>query len=134
MSDQEVLATAIKAAIQAELPAGVTVYDVDEVPGATGSSDSGPTPARYVTIELSRRWHPERRGDADMIHGGALTTHYRAPNVTLARALRKAVTAGLENRAYDLPDGDTVGPFSHQFDNGFLQAAEGWSAFDLWNF
>ena len=133
MSNQEPQAVAIKAAIQAGLPAGVTVYDVDEVPGATGGA-SGTTPARYVTIELSRRWHPERRGDADMIHGGALTTHYRAANVTLCRNLREAVTAALEDRAYDLTGGDTVGPFSHQFDNGFIYAAEGWSTFDLWKF
>ena len=133
MSTQEALATAIKAAIQAELPAGVTVYDVDEVPNTNGGP-SGTLPARYVTIEVSRRWHPERRGDADMIHGGALTTHYRAANVTLCRALREAVTAALEDRAYDLPGGDTVGPFSHQFDNGFIYAAEGWSTFDLWKF
>lgn len=133
MSDQEAQATAIKAAIQAELPTGVTVYDVDEVPGSTGGPP-GTLPARYVTIEPSRRWHPERRGDADMIRGGALTTHYRAANVTLCRNLREAVTAALEGRAYGIPGGDTVGPFSHQFDNGFIYAAEGWSTFDLWKF
>ena len=135
MSAQEVLATAIKAAIQAQLPTGVTVYDVDEVPGTTGgpTSSTGNPPLRYVTIQLSRRWHPERRGDADMIHGGALTTHYYAPNVTVCRDLRAAVTAALEDRAYALPSGDTVGPFSHQFD-GEPDFAESWSAFDLWKF
>jgi hypothetical protein len=134
VSDQEPLAVAIKAAIQAELPAGVNVYDVDEVPGATGSSNSDPTPARYVTIELGRRYNANEPSNADTVELGALTTHYRAANVTLCRNLRKAVTAALENRAYDLPGGDTVGPFSHQFDNGFIYAADGWSAFDLWNF
>lgn len=136
MTDQKTLATAIKAAIQAGLPTGVNVYDVDGVPGTTGgpTSSTGNPPSRYVTIELSRRWHPERRGGADMIHGGALTTHYRGANVNQARDLREAVTTALENRAYNLAGGDTVGPFSHQFDNGFIYAAEGWSAFDLWNF
>ncbi len=135
MSDQEVLATAIKAAIAAELPTAVAVYDVDEVPGTAGgpTSSTGNPPSKYVTIQMSRRWHPERRGDADMIHGGALTTHYYAQNVTVCRDLRAAVTAALENRAYDLPGGDTVGPFSHQFDGEPAYAA-GWSAYDLWKF
>lgn len=135
-TDQEPRAVAIIAAINAELPAGVLAYEVDKVPGTTGGP-SGTTPVRYVTVELSRRWHPERRGDADMIPGFSLVTHYRAPGINGvggARDLRDAVTAALENRAYPLPDGDTVGPFSFEFDGGLNYVASGWSGFDSWRF
>jgi hypothetical protein len=134
VSDQDPRAVAILAAIQAELPAGVTAYEADGVPGSAGGP-GGTLPSRYVTIELSRRWHPEKRGDADMIPGFALTTHYRAPNIAGiggCRDLRKAVTAALENRAYSLLSGDTIGPFSFEFDGGMNYVAEGWSGFDTW--
>lgn len=135
MSDQDPRAVAILAAIQAELPAGVTAYEADEVPGTAGGPTGSALPSRYVTIELSRRWHPEKRGDADMIPGFALTTHYRAPSIAGVggcRDLRKAVTAALEGRAYSLLDGDTIGPFSFEFDGGINYVAEGWSGFDTW--
>jgi hypothetical protein len=129
--EQEPRAQVIKDAIQAALPAGVKVFEVDEVPGTEGGP-SGTTPTRYVTFDLSRRWHPERRGDADMIPGWALVTHYRAPNVTDGRKLRDCVTEALEGRAYDLPNGDTIGPFDPDFDDGFSHVDGGWSAFDGW--
>lgn len=130
-TDQEPRVVATLAAIQAELPAGTSVYEVDQVPGTAGGP-SGTIPSHYVTVEFSRRWHPERRGDADVIPGWALTTHYRAPNVADVRVLRKATTAALENRAYSLPDGDTIGPFSFDIDGGLNYVAEGWSGFDTW--
>ena len=134
-TDQGPRVIAVLAAIQAELPVGVTVYEADQVPGTAGGPADEPLPARYVTIELSRRWHSGRRGDADMVPGWALTTHYRAPMRSgegSASALRKAVTAALENRAYDLPDGDTIGPFSFEIDGGMKYVAEGHSGFDTW--
>lgn len=126
-------ADAIKAAIAAQVPIGVSVYEVDEVPDSLGGP-SGTTPARYVTFELGRRWHPGRRGGADTVPGGALTTHCRAANVNDVRDLVLAVTTALENRIYDLPDGDTIGPFSFQFDEEPAYAAEGWAAYVIWNF
>ena len=129
-SDQQPRAVAIKAAIAAVLPAGVAVYEVDEVPGTNGNTSTPPT--RYVTFELSRRWHPERRGNAVVIPGFALATHYRAPYIPLGRGLRALVTGALENRAYPLPDGDTVGPFSFEFDNDFVYVDGGWTTFDTW--
>lgn len=129
---QEPRAVAIKAALVAGVPTGWVVYEVDEVPGSTGGPTGTPA-ARYVSFELGRRWHPERRGDADTVPGWSLTTHYRAPNVTDVRRGRDATTAALENRAYSLPDGDTVGPFSFQFDEQPEYVDGGWSAFDIWN-
>jgi hypothetical protein len=130
-ADQEPRALAVKAAIAAAMPAGVNVYDIDEVPNTPGGP-TGTMPTRYVALDLSRRWHPERRGDADVIPAWALVTHYRAPNVTSGRELRRRVTEALEDRAYDLPDGDTVGPFVFDFDDGFSYVDGGWSAFDGW--
>lgn len=131
-ADQEPRIVATLAAIQAELPAGVLAYEVDQVPGTTGGPGDGPLPTHYVTVEFSRRWHPGRRGGADMVPGWALTTHYRAPNVSDIRVLRKATGTGLENRACDLPGGDTLGPFSFEIDGGINYVAEGWSGFDTW--
>jgi hypothetical protein len=131
-TEQEPRAKVIKAAIQAALPASVKVYEIDEVPGTTGGPEASSTPTRYVTFELSRRWHPERRGDADTVPAISLTTHYRAANVTDGRVLRRCVTEALEGRAYDLPDGDTIGPFAFEFDDGFGYVDGGWSAFDGW--
>lgn len=135
VTDQDPRLDAILAAIQAELPAGTSAYEADQVPGTAGGPGDEPLPARYVTAELSRRWHSGGRGDADMIPGWALTTHYRSPMKSgegSASALRKAVIAALENRAYDLPDGDTIGPFSFGIDGGMNYVAEGWSGFDTW--
>lgn len=131
-TDQETRAVVLKAAMNAELPASAAAYEVDEVPGTTGGPGNGTTPTRYVTYELSRRWHPERRGDADVIPGWALTTHYRAPSVSDVRELRRCIVASLENRAFDLPDGDTFGPFSFEFDGGIEFIAGAWSGFDTW--
>jgi hypothetical protein len=134
-ADRAPRAEAILAAIQAKLPAGTTAYEADMVPGATGGPSAESLPARYVTIELSRSWHSDRRGDADMIPAWALTTHYRAPVKSgegSVSALRKAVTAALENQPYDLPNGDTLGPFSFEIDGGIRFVADGWSGFDTW--
>lgn len=135
-ADQAPRVDAILAAIQEKLPVGTTVYEADLVPGAAGGGASAESlPYRYVTIELSRSWHSDRRGDADMIPAWALTTHYRAPTKSgegSVSDLRKAVTAALENRAFDLPDGDTVGPFSFEIDGGIRFVADGWSGFGTW--
>lgn len=134
MTDQQPWADAIKAAIAAEMEPSDGVYELDEVPGSKGSPDTSEPPARYVAVDVSRRWHPERRGNADMIPGGALTTHYRGPMVRDVRELRRRTGVGLENRAYGLPDGDTVGPFSFEFE-GDLEYVDGaWTAFDTWRF
>lgn len=131
--DPQPRADAIKAAIAAQVPAGVPVYEVDEVPNSSGGP-SGTTPARYVSFELGRRRNSKFRGGADTVPVGALTTHCRAANVNDVRDLVLAVTTALENRAYPLPDGDTVGPFSFQFDEEPAYAAEGWAAYVIWNF
>lgn len=137
MSDQESQATALKAAIQAGLPAGVTVYDVDKVPGTTGGP-SGTTPARYVTIEISRGYSSVRRLSEDvMLAPGAVTTHYRAPNVGgtgNARDLREAVRTALENQMFDLAGGEHIGPVAFDVDGGINFVANGWSGFDTWTF
>lgn len=130
---QEPRALVIKAAIVAEVASKVVVGDMDEIPGTDGGPAASAPPAWYVGIDLSRRWHPERLGDADVVPGWALTTHYRAPNITDLRTLRDGVTAALEDRALDLPDGDTLGPFSFQFDGGPRYIDGGWSDFDTWN-
>lgn len=134
MTDNKARATAIRAAITATLPAGVSVYDADKVPGST-EMPAGTLPARYVTIELSRRFNPVRRLSEDvMITPGAVTTHYRGVSVNQADDLREAVKAALENQMYDLPGGDKIGPFSFEIDGGMKYVAEGWSGFDTWTF
>lgn len=134
MSDQEPRAAAIKAAIQAAMPAGVTVYDADEVPGATGGP-SGTLPPRYVTVEISDLASEVRRlSEETMLSPGALSTHYRAPSVSDARELRRRAESALKGRIYDLPTGGHVGPFLFEFDGGLEYVAEGWSGFDSWNF
>lgn len=137
MSDQESQATALKAAIQAGLPAGVTVYDVDKVPGTTGGP-SGTTPARYVTIEISRRFNATRRLSGDvMLTPGAVTTHYRAPSIGgegNARDLREAVRTALENQMFDLVGGEHIGPVSFDFDVDFDLVDNGWSGADGWTY
>lgn len=126
-------AVAIKAAIAAELPSGVSVYDVDEVPGTNGGPSASSPPVRYVSFELTRRYVAKRSaGGWVTVPGFALTTHYRAANVTDCRNLCDRTTEALENRAYDLPDGDTVGPFSFEFDDQPDYVEGGWSAFTTW--
>ena len=132
MSDQEPRAIVIKAAIIAEAPASAVVGDLDEIPGTKGGPSATAPPARYIAFELTRRWHPERRGDADLITGWAVATHYHAPNLSDVRLLRKCVTAALEGRAYDVPGGDTIGPFSFEDDGGFDFVDGAWSGFDTW--
>lgn len=133
MTDQQPWADAIKAGIAAEMEAGDGVYDLDEVPGSVGGPATTPPP-RYVAVEITRRWHRERRGDADMIPGGALTTHYRGPMVRDVRELRRRTAVALEIRAYPLPGGGTVGPFAFEFE-GDLEYVDGaWTAFDTWRF
>lgn len=130
-TDQQPRAVALKAAFAAVLPTTIKAFEVDEVPG----SDGGPTgtpPAKYVVFELTRRWVPKGAGDRVTVPGWAVVTHYRATNVPDIRNLRRFVTQALEDRALDLPDGDTFGPFSHEFDGDLVYVAEGWSAFDTW--
>jgi len=135
VSDQEEQAAAIKAPIQAALPAGVSVYEADGVPGTTGGPSATTPPSRYVTIELDRRYTSVRRLSGDvMLTPGAVTTHYRAPNVTLARALRKAVRTALENQMFDLPGGEHIGPVGFDIDGGLKFVDGGWSGFDTWTF
>jgi hypothetical protein len=134
VSTQKAQATAIKAAIQAGLPVGTFVYDADGVPGTAGGP-TGSLPPRYVTIELDRRYTPVSRLSGDvMLTPGAVTTHYRAPNVSDARTLRDAVKAALENQMFDLAAGEHIGPFGFDVDGGINYVAEGWSGFDTWTF
>lgn len=131
MSDREAAVVAIKAAIAAELPASVPVYELDEVPGTTGGP-TGTTPAKYVTIDLSRRWVAKRRlGGEVTIPGGALATHYRGPNISVVGTLREGAKAALEARSHDLPDGDTV-EFEFEDDGGLVFVDGGWTSFDTW--
>lgn len=134
--NQEPRAAAIKAAIATEMPAGVPVYDVDEVPGAIGSNDpDGTPPARYVSIEVSRSFTATRRLSEDvMLVPGAVTTHYRGPEVSDVRELRRRTVAALENRIYDVASGEHIGPFVFEIDGGLLTSAEGWSGWDTWQF
>lgn len=139
MTDQETLAVAIKAAIAAAIaaePLNVPVYDIDEVPGTPGGpgGTSGTLPPRYVANDVSRRWEEKQTaGGVVSVPGGALATHYRGPNVTDVRKLRRVVTARLEARSIDLPDGDTV-TFEFEFEGDLTFVDAGWSGFDTWTF
>lgn len=136
--DQEPRAAAIKAAIVTQMLPGIPVYDVDEVPGAIGSNDpDGTPPARYVSIEVSRVFASaatSRISTDVMLVPGAVTTHYRGPEVTDVRELRRRTVAALESRIYDVAGGEHIGPFVFEIDGGLLTAAEGWSGWDSWTF
>ncbi|HEY9354188.1 MAG TPA: hypothetical protein VIP28_13090 [Nocardioides sp.] len=135
-TDQEPRAIVIKAALQAGMAPGVPALEVDEVPQAeSGASPDPSTPPRYVWFELGRRWVEKKRlGGWVSVPGGSLTTHYHAPSITGIRDLRRRVTAQLEGKAFDLPDGDTVGPFDFEDEGDAVPRDGGWSAFDSWTY
>lgn len=135
--DHEPIAVAIKAAIQAELPAGVTAYDVDDVPGAIGGSKpSGAAPQCHVTIEFARvDAFPSRRFSDDVtIPDLELTTRAHADSVANVRELARRVAIALEGRAYALPSGDTVGPFRFVLGEPIEDDDTGWVGASHWTF
>ncbi|TQK73364.1 hypothetical protein [Nocardioides sp. SLBN-35] len=135
--DEEPIATAIKAAIQTELDDKATAYDVDEVPGTVGGNAPSSTPPdQHVEIEFARvDAEPSRRASGDVsIPDRELTTRYHAGSSTSVRELRRRTGIALEGRAYDLPDGDTVGPFRFVLGEPVQPDDTGWVAADHWVF
>jgi hypothetical protein len=135
--DHEPIATAIKAAIQAELDDKATAYDVDEVPGTEGGSTPGnQRPQQHVEIEFARvDAEPSRRASGEVtIPDLELTTRYHADSIMSVRELRRRVGLALEGRAYDLPDGGTVGPFDFALGEPVQPDDTGWVAADHWVF
>lgn len=134
--DQQPLADAIKDAIQAQLPAGVTVYEKDEVPGtAHGRVPGEKVPAAFVTISLGRDPLGTKRSSGEVsvpVH--LLLTRCQAANLISVRELRRCVAAALEDQAYDLPSGDTVGPFVYRIGEPEEDDDLGWFVLDHWSF
>lgn len=121
MSDQETIATAIKAAIAAAVPASVEVYDLDEIPS--------PAPVRHVQIELNRRFVDVRGfGGWVEVPGYDLTTRCHAETLTNVRTMRAQVTAALENQI--LP-GD-IGPCVFRIGEPEGDDDTGWVGSDFW--
>ena len=97
--DEELHATAVKAAIQAVLNTlgsapHVQVLDLDDVYDDT--TESGGRPDEYVEIQVMRRYGGLERLDG--YHGTTgwrITTRVVARTVTAARKLRKAVSDAL---------------------------------------
>lgn len=101
--DEDPKAAAIITALDAALPASVTVCDLDDLPT--------PRPEKYVAVSVSRRYVPERRfGGRVMLPGGRLVVGYGARTVSDIREMRRRATAALENVALTV-GGDTLGPF-----------------------
>lgn len=106
-------AVTILAALNAVL-GDADAYDIDEVPAER--------PDKYVAIDITRRWVPERRfGGKVMLPGYFLTVEYHARNVHDVRSMREKAVAALEDV---ILSGD-IGPFT------FATAAEV-SARDGW--
>ncbi|UUW88400.1 hypothetical protein [Pimelobacter simplex] len=135
--DLQPIADAIKAAIQAELPARVTVYDTDDIPGTAGGSDpSGAAPAKHVEIHLNRAdAFPSRRGSGVVsVPDLELATRCHAGSIADVRELRRRVGRALEDRAYGLLDGGTVGPFVFAIGEPEEDDDTGWVGVDHWTF
>ncbi|WP_418061790.1 hypothetical protein [Pimelobacter simplex] len=135
--DLQPLANTIKAAIQTELGSLAVAYDVDDVPGTSGGSDpSGTPPVQHVEIALNRRDAlPTRRGSGVVsVADYELATRCHADSIADVRELRRRVGVALEGRAYDLPDGATVGPFVYALGEREDDDATGWFASDHWTF
>lgn len=111
--DEQPIADAIKAAIQVELGVHATAYEVDEIPGTRGTNPAGAVPQRHVDFELNRvDAFPSRRASGEVtVPDRELVTRCHAENVGSVRELQRRVALALEDRAYALPDGGTVGPF-----------------------
>ncbi|GAB2970279.1 hypothetical protein GCM10027076_03720 [Nocardioides montaniterrae] len=135
MSDEH-YAAAVKtviAAALADLTAGpVVAYDYDEIPGTSRGDKPGTRPARYVAIDLSRRYSDNRRASGEVSFPlGRLGTRYCAESVTSLREIRRRVRAALESQI--LP-GD-FGPFDFEIESEELHAdALGYTAVDDWTF
>lgn len=135
--DEQVIAETIKAAIQGELGTVATVYDADDVPGAVhGSLPSATPPQRHVEVALTRAdAFPSRRSSGEVaVADWDLVTRCHAESVMTARELRRCVGVALEDRAYDLPDGGTVGPFRFAIGEPIEDDDTGWVGVDHWSF
>lgn len=134
--DQQPLANAIKSAIQAQLPAGVNVYEKDEVPGAAhGRVPNGQIPPAFVSISLGRDPLGTKRASGEVtvpVH--LLLTRCHGGNLVTVRELRRRVAAALEDQAYPLPSGDTIGPFVYRIGEPEEDDDLGWFVLDHWSF
>lgn len=115
----EQMAGAIKTALATALadipPTGsVKAYDYDEIPGGQYGNVPGELPARYVAIDISRRYVPERRYSGEvMLPGHRLGTRYCAATMTTARELQRRIVVALE----DVILASDLGPFSFEVES-----------------
>jgi hypothetical protein len=121
--DSRAYATAIKAAIAAELgpipgTSDTRVYDYDEVPGANGNT--GTQPNIYVVVSLERRYNPNLRSTAQAgMTGWRLAVRANGRTVDEVRwALLKAAVALNENRL--TVDGTSTTPIQFESDQAPL--------------
>lgn len=131
MTDQEPIAAAILAELNAALPTGVDAYDIDGVPG-TADNGWADRPATLVTIRLYRRYTDTRRFGGDYtLPGFFLDTAYRGQYVQHCRELRRVVSATLENQFVG-----TYGPFVFNDETQPIDddADFGFSGTDTWIF
>ena len=139
MADQEAIASAILAALNAALVAEavdlpdlveVAAFDRDSVPGTFGND--GPVPATCVTIALQRiRTGNERFSGDPGVAGYFLDTGYRAQSVQGCRVLRRIVTETLEGLFVG-----SYGPFIFNDESQPIDddADWGWLGVDTWSF
>lgn len=128
MTDQEPIAAAILAALNAALPAGVDAYDLDDVPGTMGNP--GTIPVRFVVIDLQRVPTSVYRVGGSNTPGYFLDTAYRADSVSNCRELRRLVSLALEAKViggHGFRFNDETQPIDDDADWGF-------SGVDTWSF
>ena len=123
-------AAAIMAALNAALAPAVA-YEYGKVPGAGGNA--GTEPAKYVLVDISRRYVPGRRASGEVtLPGGRLGTRYVARSSSDLRNMRRLVTATLEDKILTTAAGE-VGPFVFESadparpDEAFQVADDAWT-------
>lgn len=139
--DHEPIATAIKAAIEAELPAGAPALDLDGIPGTPlGDDPNGKLPPRFVVVEIFRTdTVVDRRSSGEVdIPTRSLITRCHAQSINDVRELRRCVGVALESRSLPLdpeePDGDHIGPFVFEIGEPEDDDDAGWVGADHWAF
>lgn len=126
----EALATAVKAAIDAQLGTAAASYDIDDVPGLNGNT--GTLPFRYVEIGVSRRYTEPDRGDAmPSFIGYRITTRAVAKNITDARNLRRLTGLALENKALTV-SGQTSTPVAFETEDPIAPDEDRYSGLTYW--
>lgn len=101
-------AAAILVALNAALEPAAA-YEYSKVPGSNGNA--GTEPAKYVVIDLSRRYVDKRLASGEVsVSGYRLGVRYVAKATNDARNMRRIVTGVLEDQILTTDDGE-VGPF-----------------------